>query len=150
MPTPQSYRNILCPLDFSTPSRAALGAAAEMAMRFDGTLTLVHVYQMPVLAYPESLPGSPFRVSIAQLAEKELAEWKREAERLAGRSVTTVALEGTPWDRIVKYAHEHKTDLIVVGTHGRTWLEHALIGSVAENVVRHATCPVLVVRGARP
>jgi nucleotide-binding universal stress UspA family protein len=149
MPT-LPYRNILCPVDFSDPSRAAVGTAAEMARLLDAHLTLLHVYQVPVLAYPESLPGSPFRVSIAQLAEKQLAEWKREAELLTGRSVTSVAIEGAPWDGIVKYAHEHRSDLIVVGTQGRTWLAHALIGSVAENVVRHASCPVLVVRAARP
>jgi universal stress protein A len=150
MPTPLTYRNILCPVDFSAPSRAAVNAAAELAMQFDGQLTLVHVYQAPMLAYPEAMPGSPFRVSIAQLAEKELAEWKHEAERLARRGVTTVAIEGVPWDRIVSYAREHLTDLIVIGTHGRTWLKHALIGSVAENVVRHASCPVLVVREPQP
>jgi len=150
MPTPLTYRNILCPVDFSEPSHTALRTASELAAQFDGTLTLLHVFQVPVVAYPESFPGSPFRTSIAQLAEQQLAEWKSEAERLARRSVTTVVLEGTPWHRIVKHAQEHKPDLIVVGTHGRTWLKHALIGSVAENVVRHAPCPVLVVREAQP
>ena len=150
MPTPLSYRNILCAVDFSAPSRAALNAAVDLARQFDGTLTLLHSYQVPTLGYPEAFPGSPFRISVAQLAEQELAQWKRDAEHALGRSITTAAVEGPAWDRIVKYAHEHRVDLVVVGTHGRTWIKHALIGSVAENVVRHASCPVLVVREGQP
>jgi universal stress protein A len=147
---PTTYRHILCPVDFSPPCRAALRAAAELAVKFDSALTLVHVYQIPVLGYPEATPGSPFRTTMAELAGKELAEWKHEAEKLVRRSVTAANVEGVPWDQIVKYAHEHQSDLIVVGTHGRTGLKHVLIGSVAERVVRHAACPVLVVRESQP
>jgi universal stress protein A len=139
------YRKILCPVDFSEPSRAALATASELAARFDATLTLLHVYQVPVLGYPEVGLG-PIRTSVAALAEQSLGEWGAEAERLAGRSVTAVNLEGVPWDQIVKYAAAHKCDLVVVGTHGWTGLKHVLVGSVAERVVRLAPCPVLVVR----
>jgi nucleotide-binding universal stress UspA family protein len=127
-----------------------LQAAAELATRFDATLTLIHVYQVPILGYPEAGPGSPFLTSVADLARQELAEWKAEAEKLAKRSVTAVPLEGVPWDQIAKYTREHRLDLVVVGTHGRTGLKHVLIGSVAERVVRHAACPVLVVREPQP
>jgi universal stress protein A len=150
MPTPLTYRNILCAIDFSEPSRAALVAAAELARQLDSTLTLLHVYQNPALAYPEADPGSVIRTSVARLAERELGKWKGDVEHLAGRSVTAMAVEGTPWERVVAYAQEHRIDLIVVGTHGRTGLRHVLVGSVAENVVRHAGCPVLVVREAQP
>ncbi len=148
--TTTTYRNILCPVDFSAPSRAALRAAAELAVQFESRLTLLHVYQVPVLGYPEAGPGSPFRTSMAELAGRDLAEWKQEAERLARRTVATVCLEGVPWDRIAKYTQEHRPDLVVVGTHGHTGLMHVLIGSVAERVVRHAACPVLVVRETQP
>jgi nucleotide-binding universal stress UspA family protein len=144
-----TYRSILCATDFSAPSRVALTSAAELAVQFDSALTLVHVYQLPVFGTPEAGPGSPFRVAVKDLAAREMGEWKREAEQLARRHVAVVCLEGVAWDLIVRYAHDHAHDLTVVGTHGRTGIQHMLLGSVAERIVRHATCPVLVVREPR-
>jgi nucleotide-binding universal stress UspA family protein len=78
----------------------------------------------------------------------QLAKSKTEAQQLGVKEVATRLLTGVPWDEIVSAARsDSAVDLIVIGTHGRTGLAHVLLGSVAEKVVRHAPCPVLVVRG---
>jgi nucleotide-binding universal stress UspA family protein len=80
-----------------------------------------------------------------------LEDWKRQAEAQGARrtSVTMISSQGVS-DEIVRFAAEHPADLIVMGTHGRTALEHVLLGSVAEKVVRYATCPVLTIRSTPP
>jgi universal stress protein A len=84
---------------------------------------------------------------VADSEEVELAEWKAHAKELGANEVATRVLTGAPWDQIVAAARDDSAiDLIVMGTHGRTGLKHALLGSVAEKTVRHAPCPVLVVR----
>jgi nucleotide-binding universal stress UspA family protein len=83
---------------------------------------------------------------LADQAEKHLEEWRGEAVRLAGPGVRTQKAIGEPAAEIVSFARSAGVDLVVVGTHGRTGLEHALMGSVAERVVRRAHCPVLTVR----
>jgi nucleotide-binding universal stress UspA family protein len=84
---------------------------------------------------------------LADTEETELAKCKTYAKELGAADVATLFLSGTAWDEIVSAAHKDPTiDLIVMGTHGRTGLKHALLGSVAEKTVRHAPCPVLVVR----
>jgi nucleotide-binding universal stress UspA family protein len=84
---------------------------------------------------------------LADQAQKHLEEWRAEAEKLVGAPrVTAAPAVGEPSAEILEAAREAKSDLIVVGTHGRTGLEHALMGSIAERVVRRAHCPVLTVR----
>jgi nucleotide-binding universal stress UspA family protein len=79
--------------------------------------------------------------------EQTLQAWVRDAQRLGARQVTSKFLCGAAWNEIVNFARRDPTiDLIVMGTHGRTGLHHMLIGSVAEKVVRHAPCRVLVTR----
>lgn len=141
-----AFRKILCPVDFSEPSRAAMGAAVEQARATNGALTLLNVYHPPVLMVPE-YPGSPIALAeIAKASEIAIRDWADDARRLGAASTEGVAIEGVPWDQIVMTATRQGFDLIVIGTHGRTGLKHALLGSVAEKVVRHAKCPVLVVR----
>jgi nucleotide-binding universal stress UspA family protein len=80
-------------------------------------------------------------------SKRLLATWQEEARRMGAPDVRMVWSEGiTPWYELVRRAEEYGHDLIVLGTHGRTGLKHAFIGSVAERVVRHASCPVLTVR----
>ena len=140
------YAKILCPVDFSEASREALVAAADLARSFDSTLTLVHIYQLPVLAVPEMSFRPDLFGEIMKSVDESLAKWTQEAIGLGARRVESTKLEGIPWDAIVKLAGDGHADLVVMGTHGRTGLRHALLGSVAERVVRHAPCPVLVVR----
>ena len=116
-----------------------------MARDRNAGLTLVHVCAPPMV-YPEA----PFMLSdIAQLvaaAERAIAECKRSATEWGAPRVSTRVAQGVPWDHIVHMAKDEGFDLIVMGTHGRTGLSHALLGSVAEKVVRHAPSAVLVVR----
>lgn len=139
------FNNILCPVDFSDCSRDAFLRAVELAKRPAARLILVTVYQVP---FYEGAPYMPDVMrSIQEGAEQALAKWSAEAKTLGAGAVEAVALLGVPWDEIVRLARERASDLIVMGTHGRRGIKHALIGSVAETVVRHAPCSVLVVRG---
>ena len=141
-----SFAKILCAVDFSAPSRAAMETAVRLARETSGAeLTLVHVYYLPVLATPElMLPVNIGEIKAA--AEKALAGWRADALALGASRVEAITIQGAPWDMIVDAAKRGGHDLVVVGTQGRTGLKHVLIGSVAEKVVRHAPCAVLVVR----
>lgn len=128
------WTRILCPIDFSEESRAALRVAADLARRFGAELTLLHV---------DASDQTMLQASTA--AEGQLASWKREAEALGQASVATLTRAGEPPAAIVAQATEGGFDLVVMGTHGRTGRDRALIGSVAENVVRGCRVPVLTV-----
>jgi nucleotide-binding universal stress UspA family protein len=82
---------------------------------------------------------------LADVAEKHLAEWKVIAEGAGAPRVVAVKAIGEPATEIVEFARETGQELLVVGTHGRTGLRHALVGSVAERVVRRAQIPVLTI-----
>ena len=139
------FHNIVCAIDFSADAREALRVASELAHDRACTLTLVHVFQMPTYA---AVAGSPETVQIlVEDAQHGLADWKAQAEALGAARVGTTFLIGAPWHQIVVAAQGvPRADLIVIGTRGRTGIAHALLGSVAERVVRHAPCPVLVTR----
>jgi len=139
---------VLCAVDFSDGSREALGVAAEYARRWNAVLVLAHVVEQPLWVREPyvHLPGDQRRELLAA-AETELAAWRTDACKLGVAEVTTKMPSGAPWERIVELAREDDAiGIIVMGTHGRTGVSRAVIGSVAERVVRHAPCSVLVVR----
>jgi nucleotide-binding universal stress UspA family protein len=143
-----TFKKILCPVDFSDNSLAAMRAAAELARSSQATLVLVHVWQPLtwMTDYGMQWPNDAL-VEAQKLEEGKLAEVKAEARRLGASEVSSRLGRGEPWDQIVSIAVEDPAiDLIVMGTHGRTGLRRALIGSVAERVVRHAPCTVMVIR----
>ena len=142
-----AWNKICCPVDFSEPARAAMQAAAAIAQRFDAMLTLFHAYQLPGYTLPEgSVVASPKMLQeLAEQADRHLLEWKELAERMGAPRVQTAKSVGEPSVEIVEFAKETGQDLLVIGTHGRTGLRHALVGSIAERVVRRAGCPVLSV-----
>ncbi len=139
-----AWNRICCAIDFSEPSRLAMLEAADLARRFESELTLLHVYEPPspqsAEMPPELLEDEPRDV------DASMERWRAEANRVAGRAVNSTVLSGKPAAEIVQYARARGFDLLVVGTHGRTGLGHVLLGSVAERVVREASCPVLVQR----
>jgi len=139
------FRKLLCPTDFSEGARHALRTAIEMS---DGEaeLVLAHVWHPPYFYGPETTFPDALAADFRVDAERELERWTAEATKLGAKRVAPVFLVGAPWNEIVRLAEVDGADLIVMGTHGRTGLKHVLLGSVAEKVVRHAHCPVLVVR----
>jgi nucleotide-binding universal stress UspA family protein len=142
-----SLRAILVPIDFSECSRKAVQYAVPLARQFNSSLLLVHV--MPVHYFV----GSEFGPVDVPVPEQELRENSERAltrfarEEIGGAvPVTTRVCRGQPVHEIVTLAREAGVDLILLSTHGHTGLKHVLLGSVTENVVRYAPCPVLVVR----
>jgi nucleotide-binding universal stress UspA family protein len=148
-------RKILVPIDFSESSRAAFEYAVELARPFGATLDVVHVWQAPAFISTATLPEVPtIDAGLVQLvknnAEQAVARFAADA-RARGVSLGQTRCEpGAPPRAIVDIAKAENYDLIVIGTHGRTGLSHAVMGSVAERVVRHAECPVLTVRAPKP
>jgi universal stress protein A len=134
------WKKICCPVDFSEYSRTALRVAVDLAKRFDADLTLFYSEHASAKMV-EDKHGSH---------DQDLATWRREAEGLGVARVSTAKATGEPQVAIVEYADLNGFDLIVMGTHGRTGRDHALVGSVAEAVVRRARCPVLTVHHAWP
>jgi nucleotide-binding universal stress UspA family protein len=131
---PLAWKKILCPVDFSEESRAALRVAADLSARFDAELTLFHS-DSEVVAQVASAPE----------ATGNLSHWRTQAEELGVAHVATATAAGDPPVAIVEQAQSGRFDLIVMGTHGRTGRERQLIGSVAEHVVRSSRVPVLTV-----
>lgn len=145
-----TVRRILCPVDFSDPSHAALRYAVDLCGRFGAELTLLHVMQPPGFTLPEGMvvAGADVFADLQRDVEKALATWREEAERLGATGVRSDTATGATHPEIARYADDRGYDLIVIGTHGRTGIAHALLGSTAEKVVRYAHCPVLTVRAA--
>lgn len=148
-----AIRHILVPADFSEPSRAALDYAAELARPFDASIDVLYVWEAPTFIPTRGLPEAAVPdLSLLELfrknAEDALAQFVREAQARAIEVRASFAEFGPPASTITDFARKREYDLIVIGTHGRTGFSRAFIGSVAERVVRHATCPVLAVRAA--
>jgi nucleotide-binding universal stress UspA family protein len=141
---------ILCPVDFSEPSREAVHYAADLAQQFGSELILLSVYQVPGYALPDGVlvAGPETLTEIASEVDRQLDAWRREAEQRGATNVRTDSAMGAPHTEIVRYAADRGIELVVIGTHGRTGLKHVLLGSTAEKVVRTAPCPVLTVRQA--
>jgi nucleotide-binding universal stress UspA family protein len=141
-----SVKNVLFPTDFSPTSQSALPYAVAIARRFGSTLHLVHVFSEANLLM---MSGGVDYVSMGTIYEDAHAEAREKLEEIATR------IEGVPhriyarhgliWTNLAGIIVENEVDLIVVGTHGRTGLGKLLLGSVAENILRHAPCPVLTI-----
>jgi len=142
------FGKILTALDFSENSEYAFDYALTLARQFDGELTIMHVINEPVDLRGFYVP----HISFEQL-EQEIEEGARTMmEKFCGARLgdftkyQTVIVSGIPYEEIIRKAEEIGASLIVVGTHGRTGLDHLIFGSTAERVVRSASCPVLTIR----
>jgi nucleotide-binding universal stress UspA family protein len=142
-------KKILVPTDFSDPARAAAKTALELAQAFHVPLVLMHVYGVPGQAYAgvDLVLTADFVRSVESAARAALNE---EAALLANKGVdiSTVLSVGAAWEQILEAAKQVDAGLVVMGTHGRRGLPRALLGSVAERVVRLSRIPVLTVREA--
>jgi nucleotide-binding universal stress UspA family protein len=140
-------RRILVPIDFSASAEKALRYAVLFAEQFDAKITLLHV--VPVPYYPTELGAFPATIPTTGPSTGTLqARLDADAARFipAGLHERTLCRVGVAFDEICSVARETEADLIIIATHGHTGLKHILVGSTAERVVRHAPCPVLVVR----
>lgn len=140
------FKKILCPTDFSDDAREALRVALDFARESKGEVAILHVHQVPGVGFSEGVVAPDFVAAASEQAEEQLQAWRKEAEGTGSARVTAEKVMGAPWEEIVRVAREGNYGLIVVATHGRTGIKRALLGSVAEKVVRHAPCPVLIVR----
>lgn len=143
---------ILFPTDFSEPAKQASQYAMELADRFEAELHLLHVVREVVFPLPEASVSWTLPVTDQQPeidAATERLQKQIGSDWAEHHRVVRLAEIGYPSESIIKYANQHKIDLIVMGTHGHTGLSHLLLGSVAEKVVRLATCPVLTVHPAK-
>ncbi len=142
------FRRVLCPVDFSDPSRAALRFALSMAQKADAELTILHVLDWPVESEPmahRSFSVPEYSRLREQDAEARLAELATESAR-NGHTVKTALTHGKPYREILGVATRLGIDLIVMGVQGRNALDVMLFGSTTNQVVRMATCPVLTLR----
>lgn len=137
------FSRILVPTDFSAPSDAALAYARGLAGTFDATLHLLHVvdneFLRPVVADPYAIEAAALRKLHDRLTDEDHRRFRVQP---------AVERADAPADEIVSYARTHDIGLIVMGTHGRSGMAHLLVGSVAEKVVRTASCPVLTLHTA--
>jgi nucleotide-binding universal stress UspA family protein len=144
---PRQIQRILVPTDFSPSSREAVSTAIAFARAFQASIELVHVYVEPTYVLPPPMEVATFSFDTGKvLAEVDRSlNAEQERVRTAGVKCEGTTLSGRPHVEIVEYAVKQRADLIVMGTHGRGGLSHAILGSVAERVVHRAVCPVLVV-----
>jgi nucleotide-binding universal stress UspA family protein len=151
MTLPLDIKRILVPVDFSESSRRALDYAHRLAVKFDAALHLIHVCEIPSTMTPAldayAIAYSDWSQRLEDEAEQQL---KKIRSAIVDTAVTTEVVCGRPALAIVDAAASNRVDLIVMGTHGHGAVMHALMGNVAERVVRSASCPVLTVREPTP
>jgi universal stress protein A len=141
----RDFKTNLCPIDFSQASYEAIGYGLRFARMSEGTVILTHILHNPsdeffhpagyVIGWDEA------KAKARALLEEARAKW------LGDYPKTDLVVDiGDPHELIVGLARDRKVDVIIIATHGRTGLRHLVMGSVAEKVIRHAPCPVFVVR----
>ena len=149
----ESIKKIICPVDFSEPSLAALQSAVALAQKYTAKIILVHaVTEIDPAPSPSYTLNHNFMDQIPQI----MAQIRENAQQALQQQVDTIVqkgvaveprvLTGAPAANIVRLADEAQADLIVMATHGRSGLSGLVFGSVAEKVVRTATCAVLTIR----
>ena len=141
-----AFKQILVPTDFGKYAERALDVAVELSEKFDASLTLLHVYEIPTYAYATmSFTPVELLTSVAEAAQQEfdaaLVTLRSRAPGAKG-----ILRRGVAWESILAAIEETRADLVVMGTHGHRGIAHILLGSVAEKIVRLSHVPVLTVR----
>ena len=141
-------KTLLVPTDFSEPAEHALDYAVELAGKLGAKIHLLNVIGIPALGLAD-LGVAVSAATIESTIQIHQAEIEQLAARHAGADVETMLRTGDARDVIAEVAKQIGADLIVMGTHGRRGVRRALIGSIAEGVLRIAPCPVLTIREPR-
>jgi nucleotide-binding universal stress UspA family protein len=144
---------VLVPVDFSSCSRAALEYASFLASRLSATVDVLHVWEPPHYVRPDVLlhPHGEAQQTLQQFARSNAGremEWFLGNVESHGVKVKGRLEFGNPYHVILEISSSGAYDLIVMGTHGRTGLSHLLLGSIAEKIVRRASCPVITIRSS--
>ncbi len=144
----QLPKTLLVPVDFSDTSNVALDYAVDLAKALKAKVVVMHAYELPVYGFPDGALVATVEIATrimngAQAGLAALLEKRKDS----GVEITSVLRQGVPWDEVHSVAEEVKADMIVIGTHGRSGLARALLGSVAEKIIRTSTRPVLSIRG---
>jgi nucleotide-binding universal stress UspA family protein len=141
-------QGVLVPIDFSKESLLAAKFAASLAQEYQTTLHVLHVFD-PVPSYAANYLPETYHEDVTRQIREDLSRVvpRGVKDRI---QVQEILVTGSPTDHvIVEKAKELGVDVIVISTRGRTGMAHVLLGSVAEHVIRHAPCPVFVVRNPK-
>jgi nucleotide-binding universal stress UspA family protein len=141
-----SFKKILVPVDFGESSKQALEVAIGLAKQFGAELTLVHTWEIPVYGYGAMEFSAmdmltPIQSAATEQLDALVAEVKRQLPDVKG-----MLARGVAWREVLSAVEQTKPDLVVMGTHGRRGVGRAILGSVAEKIVRMSPVPVLTVR----
>ncbi|MEW6721484.1 MAG: universal stress protein [Thermodesulfobacteriota bacterium] len=145
------YKKILVPLDGSALAERAIWHAGEIARGADAEILLLQAVYVPMPVVPESalLTEGKLLEEVAKSASEYLDRIGAEM-RAAGHRVRTIIDERPPAEAILHVAEQERADLIVMSTHGRSGLSRLMLGSIAENVLRHTHCTIMFVKPERP
>ncbi len=145
----KNIQKILVPFDGSPHSNEAVACAADLANRYEASVLILYVDHPFTYALPQGY-AAPTPEQLERVREgcfeQDIALARHAAVSAGAPRVETLVQRGDPVTEIVRAASDGSFDLIVMGTHGRTGLQRTLLGSITENVVRRAPCPVLTVR----
>ena len=139
-----NFKHILVPTDFEKASAGALELATTLAQAFNSKVTLLHVWELPIYPYMDFMLNSDVITRVEDAAVKRLASALEKLRQVSPAAESRLKT-GRPWQGILDTIQELKPDLVVMGTHGRRGVGHAILGSVAEKVVRLSHVPVLTV-----
>lgn len=142
------FDRILTAIDFSENSDFAFDYALTLARQFNAELTVLHVINEPVDLRGFYVPHISFEQLEKEIEEGAVSMMDKFCQARMGdfASYKTAIVTGIPYEEITRKAEEVSASLIVLGTHGRTGLDHIIFGSTAERVVRSSSCPVLTIR----
>jgi nucleotide-binding universal stress UspA family protein len=143
-----ALKNILVATDFSEPSGVAMTYGRDLARSYNARLHVLHVVEDVTMRYASEVGFAvpQLQDDLEEAARRDLAAQITDDDRQTLTLITAVESAPNIAEAIVKYAKANEIDLIVSGTHGRGMVQHFLMGSVAERIVRTAPCPVLTVR----
>jgi glycine betaine transporter len=139
-------KTIMVPVDFTEYSNRAVDYAVRIAHPFKAKIRLLHVIEQFTYSVTDTIQVVDHYAALKAIADPLMESLKGKLRR-KGLAVDTLVVRGTPYLKILEQARKDRSDLIIMGTHGRTGVQHLVLGSVAERVVRLAPCPVMTVRG---
>lgn len=145
-----NLQRILVPVNFTETSDKAFDFAIQLAEKFGASVTAMHAFEIPVVGFPDgSLVATADIASRIQEAARQGLDGAVKARQGRGVKIDSLLREGSAHEEVRAVAERIHADIIVIGTHGRKGLARALLGSVAENVIRTVKIPVLTIHGPR-